>query len=115
MVKEYFGSKYLTMGKSPRSEIQEIMDIGVVQSGAGDVMLKKELKDAVVVAVDELEKHKSCFRCKGRVEPPSTDSVSGRCSRVDCGIFQKYNECSDQWSAKLVVKSPQAEGCGTML
>ena len=87
MVKEYFGSKYLTMGKSPRSEIQEIMDIGDVQSGASNVMLKKELNNAEVVAIDELEKHKSCFRCKGQVEPPSTDSVSGRCLRVDCRFF----------------------------
>ena len=60
--------------------------------------------------------HKSCFRCKGRVEPPGVEGITGRCSRADCGMFQKYDECVDQWSAKVVVKSPQAVGqVGTIL
>ena len=47
MVKEYFRAKYLTMGRSPRSEIEEMVDIGTVSStGDGEVALKRELKNA---------------------------------------------------------------------
>ena len=111
MVKEYFGAKYLTMGRSPRSEIEEIVDIGTVLSaGDGEVALKRELKNAEIVGVDELEKHKSCFRCKGRVEPPADGCDVGKCSRPECGMFQRYEACGDQWSAKLVMSSSQVVG-----
>ena len=111
MVKEYFGAKYLTMGRSPRSEIEEIVDIGTVSStGDGEVALKRELKNAEVVGVDELDKHKSCFRCKARVEPPATGCDIGKCSRLECGMLQRYEACADQWSAKLVVSSSEVVG-----
>ena len=51
MVKDYFRCKYLTMGRAPRSEIQEVVDIGNVQTtDTSSVVLKKEMKDARVVA-----------------------------------------------------------------
>ena len=34
-----------------------------------DFIVKLELRNAAVIGVEELEQHKSCLRCKRRVEP----------------------------------------------
>ena len=39
------------------------------------------------------------MKCKGRVEPLTPPN--GRCSRSECGIFQRLDKCSVQVSAKL--------------
>ena len=101
MVRKYFGSSYPTMGRCPMSEVEEIIDIGLVPNTDGGE-LKRESKSATVVGVDELEKHKCCFRCKGHVEPPGEASGIGKCSRAECGMLQQYEECTDQWSASKV-------------
>ena len=53
-----------------------------------------------VVLVAELEKHKTCLRCKGRVEP--LDLGLGRCAKEDCQMFQKYAVCPEHLSATLM-------------
>ena len=107
MVQEYLGTKYLTMGRSPKSEVVVVDDIGpVVTSMGDDFVVKREIQNAAVIGVDELEQHKSCLRCKGRVEPSGSGCI-GRCSRSDCGMLQLYEECSSQWSAKLLLRSSE--------
>ena len=55
---------------------------------------------AEIVGVAELEKHKTCLRCKGRVEP--LDLGLGRCAKKDCQMLQKYAVCPEHLSATLM-------------
>ncbi len=49
---------------------------------------------AQIVAVQELNKYRSCFSCKARVEP--VQKGLGRCSKEDCQMLQKYDVCPEQ-------------------
>ena len=42
-----------------------------------------------------------CLKCKGRVEPLTVPL--GRCSKGDCAMMQRYDLCSEQLSARLLV------------
>ena len=43
----------------------------------------------------------SCLKCKARVEPLTVPL--GRCSKGDCAMMQRYDLCSEQLSAWLLV------------
>ena len=100
VVREYSSVKYLSIGRSD-SSIEEISDIGevqVFQSSVDDQ--QKELSNARIVAVMQLDKYKVCLRCKARVEPCTPPL--GRCSELECNMLQHYEVCSELLSAKLL-------------
>ena len=55
MVRQYFAFNYLTIGRCPKSEEEETVDIKLISNTDGGE-LKRDLKNATVVGVDEPEK-----------------------------------------------------------
>ena len=64
-----------------------------------------ELKNAHIIAVAKLDKHKACLRCKARVEPSSNEFR--RCSKADCRMLQHYDFCTNHISVKLVLMADE--------
>ena len=79
----------------------ELPDIGQTVPFSAELLDNStKMVSAEVVGVAGLEKHKTCFQCKGRVEP--LDSGLGRCTKEDCQMLQKYAVCPEHQSASLV-------------
>ncbi len=81
--------------------ISKITDIGHVKADETEEILH-EVKNAQIVAVSHLHKHKACLKCKARVEPSSMEGF-GRCSKPEGMMMQKLDFCSNQISVKLLV------------
>ena len=101
MVKEFSGSKYLSMRKG-MSAIKLIADIGVVKEDEACVIEKeREIKNVNVSGVAQFSKDKMCQQCKGAVEPDGATDL-GRCSRSDCRMLQAYAMCPTRLFARLM-------------
>lgn len=104
MVVRHFGDrKYLSMAKTG-SEIAVINDIGDVieYDPEHDDDQRRELANATIVGVLQLDSYKACLTCKARVE--SFSQPLGRCSK--CLMMQRIDRCNDQLSAKLLIDAP---------
>ena len=86
MAKEYSSVKYLSMARNG-SQIEDISE--VIQEVIELDQAHKSIFDAEVVAVVQLDKHKTCLRCKARVEPATPE----------CNMLQRFDVLS---SAKLL-------------
>ena len=94
MVREYQGTKYLTMHKEG-SEIIPIEDIGaVVDQGDRD-------DEMWVISDITVAMYKSCLQCKTRFEPHT--ECLGKYSKTACIITQKYDLCPQHTTAKLML------------
>lgn len=103
VVREYKAKKYLSMPKEGWSVVK-INDIGEVEDPESDsetTTNKAEVNNAQIIAVPQLDRYKACLRCKARVEPVSPPL--GICSKSECGLMQRYDLCTEQLSAKLLV------------
>ena len=90
LIREFNSKNYLSKAKD--SEIVELDDIGETVSYSAELQDNSTtILSAEIVGVAELEKHKTCLRCKGRVEP--LDLGLGRCAKEDCQMLQKYAVC----------------------
>ena len=78
--------------------------MGIVKELDGEEDKLEELAAARVIAVMQLETYQACLRCKGQVEP--LVSPFGRCSRSECKMMQRYDECTGQVVAKVMFKKP---------
>ena len=54
-----------------------------------------------IVGVPQLHSYNACLQCKARVEPLTPPL--GRCSKGDCGMIQRFDICTSQVSAKLLL------------
>ena len=113
-VREYASNKYLSLPKDGFS-ISSIEDIGPVDDEYTKIddhlML---LESAVIIGVPQLDSYKSCLACKARVEPDAIEADKpplGRCTK--CGMLQRFNQCSEQLSAKLIVMQEYV-GCSPL-
>ena len=102
VVKEWDTTKYLSRTKD--STILPIDDIGEVAETDHDNNLH-ELKNAHIIAVAKLDKHKACLRCKARVEPSSDEFR--RCSKADCRMLQRYDFYTNHIYVKLVLMADE--------
>ena len=59
--------KYLVKTKND-SEIEKILDIGEVMLPGNDLQVLQSICNAKIIAEQKLDNHKTCFRCKARVE-----------------------------------------------
>ena len=102
-IREFNMTKSLSLCRQG-SDIEQIPDIGPVQENTED--LKAQTPDYIfkadIIAVKQLETFSACINCKGRVEPLTPPG--GRCSRKDCGMFQRIDKCSTQVSAQLFIE-----------
>ena len=103
MVKEYESKNYLSKGQE--ALISTIEDIGNTATFEETMNKSMTITEAQIVGVQQLDKYKSCLRCKVRVEPQPLDSGCGRCSKENCQMLQKYDVCPDQFYAKLMLLS----------
>ena len=62
----------------------------------------KEVFDAQVIAVLQLEAYRVCLQCKARVEPQVLPF--DRCSRSGCEMMQRFEECIEQVTAKVMFR-----------
>ena len=82
--------------------ILTIRDIGEEeQESNSEVEVINGLHNVQIVGVPLLHSYKACLQCKARVEPLTPPL--GRCSKPDCGMIQRYDICTSQVSAKLLV------------
>ena len=97
-VQEFGSKKYLSMQKegSEMISIDDIADVDVVDEEDDE----QTLTNVSVVGIQKLDTYRSCLRCKARIEP--TDSTTGRCSKPDCLMLQRYDICKQQLSANLL-------------
>lgn len=103
VIREYACSRFLGFSQEG-SQILPIADMGVVKQLDGEEDKLEELGEAKVIAVMQLEMYRACLRCKGRVEP--LGSPFGRCSRSECEMMQRFEECIQQIVAKVMFKKP---------
>ena len=100
MIREFQGTKYLTMVREG-SEIIEIDDIGSLVEGSEEEEELMEIKNVAIVGVPYLYSYKSCLQCKARVEPQTPPL--GKCSKGECKMMQRYDLCTEHTSAKLML------------
>ena len=99
LIREFNSKNYLSKAKD--SEIVEFDDIGETVSYSAELQdHSTTILSAEIVGVAELEKHKTCLRCKGRVEP--LDLGLGRCAKEGCQMLQKYAVCPEHLFATLM-------------
>ena len=108
MIRDFNMTKNLTLRRQG-SNIEEVADIGPVQENTEHIKLAQSnhIFNADIVAVKQLETFSACVSCKGRVEPLTPPG--GRCSRKDCGMFQRIDKCSTQVSAQLFITHGDAD------
>ena len=86
------------------SKIESVTDIGKVAED--DKFSDSEVIDCIseadIVGVKQLGSFNACVSCKGRVEPLTPPG--GRCSRSECGMFQRIDRCSTQVSSLLCIQ-----------
>ena len=97
-VHEFASKKFVSKAKEG-SEAIPIPDIGNIVNRPTQVQ-DEQITNAQIIAVPQLTKHKSCLRCKARVEPG--EPPFGSCSKEDCQMFQRYDICKLQLSVKLL-------------
>ena len=78
MIREFQGTKYLTMAKEG-SEITAIDDIGCVKEQKSEEELLV-INNVAIVGVPFLDSYKSCLQCNARVEPETPPL--GKCSML---------------------------------
>ena len=103
VVKEWNSVKYLSM---PRSGllITPIFEIGEVKtSDEMECPPDEQIEDADVIGVPQLHAYKCCLTCRARVEPMTPPM--GKCTKDNCAMIQRYDLCSDQGSAKVLLRS----------
>lgn len=66
-VRDFMSKKYLVKTKND-SEIEKILDIGEVMLPGNDLQVLQSICNAKIIAEQKLDNHKTCFRCKARVE-----------------------------------------------
>ena len=101
VIREYACSQFLGFSLEG-SQILQIGDLGVVKQLDGEEDKLEELDAAIVIAVMQLEMYRACLRCKGQFEPLA--SPFGRCSRSECEMMQRFDECTEQVVAKVMFK-----------
>ena len=116
LIKEYGGSKYLTMCKE-ESTIESSDDIGTVMDfDAGCINDGGLLKNAMIVGVLEFINKKTCMHCQSTVEPGSGDREScastsgivlGCC--LNCNVAQRYDLCSTRLFLKLLFRAERKD------
>ena len=87
------------------SIIEKIDDIGTVQVNMpGDLKVQTPdcIENADIIAVKQLGSYSACINCKGRVDPLTPPG--GRCSRRECGMFQRIDKCTTKVSAQLFIE-----------
>ena len=100
-VREFQSKKYISKGQeSMMCGIEDIGETAIFEDV--DTQLTT-VKEAQIVAVQQLDKYRSCLVCKARVEP--LESGFGRCSKHECQMLQKYNVCPEHLYAKLMFLS----------
>ena len=83
---------------------QLFLDIGEVEQGDSDSEFEhvnSEISEVQIIGVLQLDTYKECLQCKARVEPLALPL--GKCSKADCAMMQRYDLCTNQLSAKLLV------------
>ena len=103
VVREYNCRQYLSMPKDGAT-IAPIEDIGEVEQ-PDDGLRHGACWQASIKCPDNwcatARVIKSCLKCKARVEPLTVPH--GRCSKGDCAMMQRYDLCTEQLSARLLV------------
>ena len=100
VVREWGNTKYLAVYND--SEVILMEDEGMADIPVVDPTIKKELHDAEIVGVLQLDRYLACMQCGARVEP-SCDQVPGRCSVPECVMLQKLDFCKLNLSVKLML------------
>ncbi len=98
-IREFENKKYLSKGQ--QGSFKEIKDIGPTEIYMEPVT-EFTIEKAEIVAVQQLDKFRSCLRCKARVEPLRNNL--GRSSKEECQMLQKYTTCPEQMIAKLMIQ-----------
>ena len=97
-VREYH--KYLNMARE-LSTITTVEDIGAIVQTTTNKDKETTITDVQIVGVPLLDSYKACLLCKARVEPLTPPN--GKCTKANCEMFQHYDLCADQASAKLLL------------
>ena len=103
VVREYNYRQYLSMPKEGAT-VKPIEDIGEVDRPEDDSdyeLVGSQISNAQIIGVPQLDSYKMCLKCKARVEALTVPL--GRCSKGDCAMMQRYDLCSEQLSARLLV------------
>ena len=103
VVREFNYRKYLSMPREGATTVP-IEDIGEVEQADSDSefeLVNSQISDVQIIGVPQLDTYKACLQCKARVEPLALPL--GRCSKADCAMMQRYDLCTNQLSAKLLV------------
>ena len=99
-VREFRSKKYLNMPRSG-AEIAAINDLGSISEAPPEEEQKTTIENVQVVGVPTLDMYKACLQCKARVEPLTPPF--GKCSKRDCDMIQRYDLCTDQATARLLL------------
>ena len=102
VVREFNMKKFLSMPREGAT-IVPIEDIGKVEqeSDSSEFETVNCLQNVQIVGVPQLHSYNACLQCKARVEPLTPPL--GRCSKHDCGMIQRFDICTSQVSAKLLL------------
>lgn len=65
------------------------------------------IRNPEIVGIPQLDIYKVCVRCNARVEP--LDPPLGRCSKFDCAMLQKYDRCSNHFTARVMFASGEQQ------
>ena len=80
------------------------------------------INNVAIVGVPFLDSYKSCLQCNARVEPETPPL--GKCSKPECMMLQRYDLCTENTSAKLMLmydgkdgerRSIQTYACGEVV
>ena len=104
MTRVFKGENYLSIPED-RSQIIEIVDIGVVEETAVELTKDKKIHNVVVLGVKYFDTYSGCHRCGGKVQLHS--EILGQCTR--CKAVQNLERCEKKTSARLDVKCEK--GC----
>ena len=99
-VREFHSTKYLNMPKSG-TDITPIADVKDVVDAPPKQEETTTINNVQIVGVPALNIYKACLQCKARVEPCTPPF--GKCSKEDCNMIQRYDLCTDQATAKLLL------------
>ena len=83
------------------AEIVPIDDTGAVAEPVMADAAYTEIINVEIIGVPQLDSYRACLKCKARVEPLTPPL--GKCSKLGCGMMQRYDRCQKQLSAKLMV------------
>ena len=94
--------KFLSMPREGAT-IVPIEDIGKVEqeSDSSEFEIVNCLHDVQIVGVPQLHSYNACLQCKARVEPLTPPLC--RRSKPDCGMIQRFDVCTSQVLAKLLL------------